>query len=166
MSCCFNNTFYIYSYAFTSGDKWLTLVISKLWFTFRYLSKSRRGVRSLKSKELRSSHEQTWKHDKPTTLTIALSRELQLKRYDRPMRYDILMLIASKLHYADTVFLSLVSQALRQMIFPPYIRAVKSETLRIQSCKNGTKTECWVCRTQICRVDGLTTIDFKNRRSS
>lgn len=146
---------------FTFCDKRLNFKISKLRFTFRSLSKRRRGAKTFKSKELRSSDKFFWKHDKPITLAIALSLELQLEQYGHPMRYDVLMLIASRLHYADIVSLSLASKALRQVIFPPYIRAAKSEMLRIQCCEDGTKTECWICRSQICRVGVLTIVHSK-----
>lgn len=166
LGCCASNKPYLPSFTFPFFDKRKTFMISKLVYRFRYLSKRQREVKSTESEEVQFSQKQVWKHENPTALAVALSLELQLERYGRPMRYDVLLLIASRLHYADIVSLSLLSHALRRAIFPPHIRADRSETLRIQSCKNGTKTECWICRSQICQVGVLTAMDSKKCRSS
>ena len=55
--------------------------------------------------------------------------------------------ITTGLHYDDIVNLGLVSKTIRNAL-----DANSHETLRVASCVNGTKTECWSCRKQICRV--------------
>ena len=55
--------------------------------------------------------------------------------------------ITTGLHFDDVVNLGLVSKAIRNAVC-----ANSRETLRIASCVNGTKSECWSCRKQICKV--------------
>ena len=118
----------------------------------RYLSKSRLRVKSDKPIELRTWETTIGKYDKPTALSILLSPELQPERYGRPLPHDSLILIASRLHYTDIVNLSLACKRLRQVIFPRPGLASRSEALRIHTCENGSKSQCWICASQICHV--------------
>jgi hypothetical protein len=68
------------------------------------------------------------------------------------LKYDILVLIAKQVHYVDLINLSLVSRKVRQAVFPPSEIGARSERLRIYTCENGTKSQCWVCNIQICNV--------------
>lgn len=122
----------------------------------RYLSrrfvKSRQRVKSDKPIELRTTDNTTNKHDKPTALSILLSPELQPEKYGRPLPHDSLILIASRLHYTDIVNLSLASKRLRLLVFPSPDSATRSEALRIHTCENGSKSQCWICASQVCNV--------------
>ena len=121
-------------------------------YLFRAFSKSRQRVKSDKPTELRILDNTIWKDDKPTALSILLSPELQPERYGRPLPHDSLVLIALRLHYTDIVNLSLASKSLRQVIFPSPDLATRSEALRIHTCENGSKSQCWICASQICHV--------------
>lgn len=55
--------------------------------------------------------------------------------------------VAIGLHYSDMLNLLLVSRTLRDAI-----SARSREALGMASCVNGTKSECWGCRKQICIV--------------
>ena len=134
-----------------------TYIITKPRYMSRYFAKSRQRVKSDKPIKLRTLDNMTWRHDKPTALAI-FSLELQLERYGRPLAYDLLMLIALNLHYTDIVNLSLASKDLRQAVFPSPILATRSEELRIQSCENGSKAQCWICTSQICSVRWMSLI--------
>ena len=118
----------------------------------RHFSKSRQREKSDKPIELRTLDNTVWKNHKPTALSILLSPELQPERYGRPLLHDSLILIASRLHYTDIVNLSLASKSLRQVIFPSPDLATRSEALRIHACENGSKSQCWICASQICHV--------------
>ena len=60
---------------------------------------------------------------------------------------SVLDSVTTGLHYDDIVNLGLVSKTIRNAL-----GANSPETLRIASCVNGTKSECWSCRKQTCRV--------------
>lgn len=130
----------------------VSIMPSRLRYGFRYLSKSLRRVKVPNSLKLRHLRLKPSSRNKPTTLAVALSPESQLQRYGRRPPYDPLKIIAYKLHYVDLVNLSLVSKSLHEAIFPTADLGVRSEELRIYTCEDGSKSQCWVCNIQICQV--------------
>ena len=66
--------------------------------------------------------------------------------------YDILVLIAPKLHYVDLVNLSMVSKRVRAAMFPVSEAHDKERELRLYSCYGNVKSVCWICDIQICNV--------------
>lgn len=70
--------------------------------------------------------------------------------------YDILLLIAPKLHYVDFVNLSMVSKRVRAAIFPASETLDKERELRLYSCYGNIKGACWICGIQICCVSYTT----------
>ena len=132
--------------------RFLNYIIMRPRYLSRYLSKSRQRVKSDKPTKLRTLDKMFWNNDKPTALSILLSPELQSEQYGHPLPHNLLLLIASSLHYTDIVNLSLASKGLRQVIFPSPDLAARSEALRIHSCENGSKSQCWICSSQICQV--------------
>ena len=55
--------------------------------------------------------------------------------------------IMTELHYVDIVNLRQTSKMVRNAL-----DASSHKTLRVASCISGTKSECWSCGIQICRV--------------
>lgn len=66
--------------------------------------------------------------------------------------YDILLLIAPKLHYVDIVNLSMASKRVRAAVFPVSEVYGKERELRLYSCYGNAKSACWICNIQICKV--------------
>lgn len=66
--------------------------------------------------------------------------------------YDILLLIAPKLHYVDFVNLSMASKRVRAAVFPLSEAHGKERELRLYSCYGNVKSACWICNIQICTV--------------
>jgi hypothetical protein len=105
-----------------------------------------------------------WSRDKTTTVQIGLRqfpRHLSHGRHkktgaDRALEtillYDILLLIAPKLHYVDLVNLSMVSKLVRAAMFPVSEAYGKERELRLYSCYGNVKSVCWICDIQICNV--------------
>jgi len=127
-------------------------ILSRLRYRFRYLSKSRQRVKVHNTIRLRPFKANPPKSNKPTGLAVALSYESQHQHPHRPPFYNPLVLVAYKLHYVDLINLSLVSKSLREVIFGKSDLATRSEDLRLYTCEDGSKSQCWICNTQICRV--------------
>lgn len=66
--------------------------------------------------------------------------------------YDIVVLIAPKVHYVDLVNMSMTSKRVRATMFPTTEEKVRYRQLRLYSCYGNTKSECWICHIQICNV--------------
>jgi hypothetical protein len=74
--------------------------------------------------------------------------------------YNVLQLLAGKLHYVDLVSLSLVSKRMRATIFPSLLEGgTEDRQLRYYSCTGDAKAECWTCGIQVCE-------DCSKRRTS
>jgi hypothetical protein len=139
-----------------------------LRFALGYLSKVRRRIRRHSKPRLRPLPEET-QHQ---TADISLAKVLRLNdeadkstlpdttdtpRYalrllsEHP-RYEVLQLIAYKLHYIDIINLSLVSRRIHRLIFPESKLVERSELLRSRTCYGNSKSQCWGCNIQICTV--------------
>jgi hypothetical protein len=66
--------------------------------------------------------------------------------------YDVLQLIAAKVHYVDLVNLSLVSKRVRAIMFPGLEDSTEDHQLRFHSCRGNEKSTCWTCGVQVCEV--------------
>ena len=112
---------------------------SKLHYAWRYIVKftQRTPIQDMRL------HAFPKTRSKPDTNSERLASFLQM---------DIISLIATRLHYVDLVSLSLVSKGVRKAIFPPSAATHTAEQLRILTCDAGTKSQCWSCNKQICKV--------------
>ena len=54
------------------------------------------------------------------------------------------------LHYADVIRLKMVSKYVRTLV--KYSKVVMPEIIRLMTCTPETKTDCWACKDQICKV--------------
>ncbi|OCK78590.1 hypothetical protein K432DRAFT_383752 [Lepidopterella palustris CBS 459.81] len=64
--------------------------------------------------------------------------------------YEVVLLIAPKVHYVDLVNLSMVSRRVRATMFPPVEENGQDRPLRLYSCYGDKKSKCWTCGIQIC----------------
>ena len=64
----------------------------------------------------------------------------------------IASLIAQNLHFIDVLNLGMASRSLQAALFRPRDRRNQLEVIRVASCVQGLKTQCWTCGTQICNV--------------
>jgi hypothetical protein len=112
---------------------------SGLRYAFRYLSKSSQRVHPPHGLILHPLSKKAWTDSRAIGLANLLC-------------YDILMLIAPQVHYVDLINLSLASKGIRRAVFPSSEVGARAERLRMSSCENGTKSQCWVCNIQICNV--------------
>lgn len=71
--------------------------------------------------------------------------------------YDIVLIIAPKVHYVDLVNLSMVSKRVRAIMFPVTEDKDKDRRLRLYSCYGNRKSGCWTCGIQICDVSSIST---------
>lgn len=69
--------------------------------------------------------------------------------------YDIVLLIAPKVHYVDLVNLSMVTKQVRATMFPPVEENRQDRQLRPYSCYGNRKSKCWTCGIQICNVSSM-----------
>ena len=60
--------------------------------------------------------------------------------------------VVQKLHFVDVVNLGKVSKSLQVALFQPQDQPHQREVMRVASCSQGLKTQCWTCGTQICDV--------------
>ena len=137
-------------------------------FAWGYLSKGRQRIYGLSKLRLRPLRGKT----RNQTTDISLAKVLRsndeadisthpdntgMPQYALPLlfkhpRYEVLQLIAYKLHYVDIINLSIVSRRIRQVIFPKSKLAEQSELLRRSTCYGNPKSQCWACNIQICTV--------------
>lgn len=68
------------------------------------------------------------------------------------LHIDILTLVSQHSHYTDLLNLSLASKAMREVIFPADGICYRHRMYKLYTCQGGLKSECWVCRRQICKV--------------
>ena len=61
-----------------------------------------------------------------------------------------LSLVFKYLHFSDVMALAFASRSLYKTIFS--IHSFSIERLRLITCINGSKNECWACGNQICAV--------------
>jgi hypothetical protein len=66
--------------------------------------------------------------------------------------YDMLMLVAEDLHYADILNLSLTSKSVRESVLPAEDYDKRLKHFRRYTCESSSRTQCWVCTNQICTV--------------
>jgi hypothetical protein len=69
--------------------------------------------------------------------------------------YDIVLLIAPKVHYVDLVNLSMVTKRVQMTMFPPVEENGQNRQLRLYSCYGNRKSKCWACGIQICNVSSM-----------
>ena len=126
-------------------------ITSQIRYGLRYSSKfqPRKDDSSIKLRPTPAWFSNT---NQSATLSFALSHEGQRQSSSPPQTYDTVLLIASHLHYSDLVSLSLVSRRWYQAIFPDTNLEQRAEALRMKSCQDGSKTQCWICNVQICEV--------------
>jgi hypothetical protein len=104
-----------------------------------------------------------WGHHQKSSAKIKLgqisvhrSRGLLKKEAEKvlvnALLYDIVVLIAPKVHYVDLVNLSMVSKRVRATMFPTTKEKGQNRHLRLYSCCGNRKSECWICGIQICNV--------------
>ena len=60
--------------------------------------------------------------------------------------------IVQKLHFVDVVNLGKVSKSLQVALFEPQDRLHQREVMRVASCSQGLKSQCWTCGAQVCDV--------------
>jgi hypothetical protein len=137
-------------------------------FAWRYLSKRRQKIHRPSKFRLRRLRGKTRNQTTDIGLAKLLhsndevdistqSYKTKMPRYAPPLllqhtRYDVLQLIAYKLHYFDIVNLSLVSRRVHEVIFSNPKFAEQSELLRRSTCYGNSKSQCWACNIQICAV--------------
>ena len=105
-----------------------------------------------------------WAHHRKDSVK-AKSRQIRLrKRFKivtkkntdkalaKTLIYDVVLLIAPKVHYVDLVNLSMASRRIRATMFPSGGKQDQEQGLRRYSCYNNRKLECQVCGIQICTV--------------
>lgn len=110
-----------------------------------------------------------WSYDKRSSVKIKLRQipglrprglfeKKKKKGTDRALAnalvYDIVKLIAPKVHYVDLVNLSLVSKRVWAAMFP-ITEEKDHRQLRLYSCYGNRKFDCWTCGIQICNVSGI-----------
>ena len=124
---------------------------SGLRYRLHYHAKTRQRIRVEKMFELR-----TWntKHEsnKLGARTTTLSLGTHLQQFGLLSNYDLLMMVIRNVHFVDVINLSLASKSLREALLPGAGLAARSEALRTYTCEDGTKSRCWICDIQICRV--------------
>lgn len=86
----------------------------------------------------------------PTDKTNA-SEKSPLSAVDQG-NYDIMALISHQLHHIDIINLSLTSKRVHKAVFPKSMLDNRSQRLRLYACDDDTKSLCWACSTQICKV--------------
>ena len=67
--------------------------------------------------------------------------------------FDVLALLAARVHYVDLVNFSLAARPIRAAVFPPDDPA-RRERLRVYACEDGSKARCWGCGAQTCGACG------------
>jgi hypothetical protein len=124
---------------------------SGLRYRFYYHAKSRQRIRVEKMFELRTLNA---KHEscKLGARTATLSPGTHLQQFGLLSNYDLLMMVIRSVHFVDVINLSLASKSLREALLPGAGLAARSEALRNYTCEDGTKSRCWICDIQICRV--------------
>ena len=127
-------------------------VISRPVYSFRYFSKYLRKDDDDNTNELDFLHGTLPGSERKSFLPIILSTGSHNQQGGILANYDVLMLVIRNLHYVDLFNLSLVSKSLRQILFPTSGLATRSAVLQIYTCSEGTKSQCWICSTQICSV--------------
>ena len=127
-------------------------IISRPVYNFRYFSKYLRRNRAKKTTELGAFHETLSGSTRKSPLPIVLSTESHNQQVGILGNYDVLMLVIRNLHHVDLFNLSLASKSLRQLLFSTSDFATRSAALQVYTCSEGTKSQCWVCDTQICSV--------------
>ncbi|KAF2440010.1 hypothetical protein P171DRAFT_489786 [Karstenula rhodostoma CBS 690.94] len=65
--------------------------------------------------------------------------------------YDVLVMVATHLHYNDIVNLSLVSRSICQTLLPAPDSAQQPLHLGAYTCDPVTRAQCWACLNQICK---------------
>lgn len=68
------------------------------------------------------------------------------------LHFDTLSLISQHLHYTDIINFSLASKAVRELTFPASDLANRRRLYKKYTCEEVTKSNCFVCRRQICEV--------------
>jgi len=66
--------------------------------------------------------------------------------------YDMLIVVAEDLHYADILNLSLTSKSVRESVLPAEDYERRLKHFRMYTCESASKTQCWICANQICNV--------------
>jgi hypothetical protein len=140
----------IFSRLFSCLPKWMQ---RSIYFFIRYTGKwgyhKKASVRiKLRQASSRVPYELFKKKGTDRTLANAL-------------RYDIVLLIAPKVHYVDLVNLSMVSKQVRATMFPISEAEDQERGLRLYSCYGNRKSECWTCGIQICNVSSLSPCSTK-----
>jgi hypothetical protein len=64
--------------------------------------------------------------------------------------YDMLVLVAKNLHYADLINLSTVSKSVRESVLPSNDVSRRLNMFRLYTCGPDNKTTCWNCTNQTC----------------
>jgi len=113
-------------------------------FYIRYIAKwACYGKDSVKAKSRQIRLRTRFKIDTKKNTDKALAKALI---------YDVVLLIAPKVHYVDLVNLSMVSRRIRATMFPSGGKQDQEQGLRRYSCYRNRKLECRVCGIQICAV--------------
>lgn len=132
------------------------LLPAKVRYSMRYLSKSIQRMHVLHIIRSRPLPTTTPK-DENTIMLRPLPRvtsnndgAIDLAHF---LCYDILVLVASRIHYLDLLNLSLVSRGIRQIIFSDPVLPARFKYFRTITCKR-TKFQfhCWICNIPICGV--------------
>jgi hypothetical protein len=109
-------------------------------------------------------HKSSFAASKVNPMEIRLPRYLQKSKTSdeklaqmllAELPYDVLQLIAAKVHYVDLVNLSLVSKKVRAIMFPGLEDSTEDRQLRFHSCRGNEKSTCWICGVQVCEVSRL-----------
>ncbi|KIV92527.1 hypothetical protein PV10_03818 [Exophiala mesophila] len=64
---------------------------------------------------------------------------------------NVRIAISSNLHYIDIMHLNLTCKEIHQSLIPAGRSSDIYQQLRIWSCESGSKTQCWICVSQVCK---------------
>ena len=65
---------------------------------------------------------------------------------------NVRIAISSNLHYIDMMNLNLTCKEIHQSLIPAGRSSDIYQQIRIWSCESGSKTQCWICVSQVCKV--------------
>lgn len=117
----------------------------------RILFAMRNSVKSIQARLRKRTYPQGARDDYSGTRTSTL----QETRPATPLTeflgvYDVLLMVATHLHYVDIASLSLVSRRIRQTLLPGPDSDRQPLHLRMYTCEPESRARCWICPNQIC----------------